>query len=37
MCVPDADNSMTTIEIQVFLSFLIPYLATFALHDVDIE
>jgi hypothetical protein len=33
----NADNGMTAIEIQVFLAFVIPYFASFTLHDVYVE
>ena len=33
----DADDSMTAIEVQVFLPPVVPHLAAFSLDDVDIE
>ena len=33
----DADDSMTAIEVQVFLTLVIPHLAAFSLDDVDVE
>jgi hypothetical protein len=35
--VPDTDNGMSAIEIEIFLTLVIPYFTTFALHDVHIE
>jgi hypothetical protein len=32
----DRDNGMTSVEIQIFRSVLIPYLATVALDNVDV-
>lgn len=33
----DADDSVSTIQIKVFLAFLVPYLTTFTLHDIHVE
>ena len=35
--VPDADDGMTAIEIQILLSLVVPNLAAIALHNVDIK
>ena len=35
--VSDADHSMSAIEVKIFLTFVIPYLATLALYDVYVE
>jgi hypothetical protein len=37
MAVTDADHGMAAIEVQVFLSFVVPHLAAFALNDVHVE
>ena len=34
MRVPNADNGMATIEVQILLTLLVPYLTTLALNDV---
>ena len=33
----DANHSMSTIKIKIFLSFIVPHMTTFALHNIDIE
>jgi hypothetical protein len=35
--VPDADDGMPAIEVQILLPFVIPYLTTFAPDDVHVE
>ena len=37
MAVTDADDSMSAIEVQIFLSLVIPHLASLALDNVHIE
>jgi hypothetical protein len=37
MRVSDADHSMATIEVKIFLAFLVPYLAALTLYDVHVE
>jgi hypothetical protein len=37
MRVPDADHGVAAIEVQVLLSFVIPYFTTLALHNVHVE
>ena len=37
MAVADADDSMSAIEVQIFLSLLIPHLASLSLDNVHIE
>jgi hypothetical protein len=37
MRVPDTDDGVPTIEVQILLALVVPYLAAFALHDVYIE
>jgi hypothetical protein len=34
---PDADNGMPAIEVEVFLPLVIPYFTTFAPDDVHVE
>jgi hypothetical protein len=35
--VADADNSMSTIEVEVLLPLIVPHFTTFSLYDVYIE
>jgi hypothetical protein len=35
--VSDADDGMASVQVQVFLTFIVPYLASFALHNVYVE
>jgi hypothetical protein len=35
--VSDADDGMSAIQVQVFLTFVIPHFAALALYDVHIE
>ena len=37
MAVADADDSMSAIEVQIFLSLVIPHLASLSLDNVHIE
>ena len=37
VAVPDADDGMASVEVEVFGAVLIPHLAAFASHDVDVE
>jgi hypothetical protein len=37
MGVPYTDYGVTTIEVKIFLTFVIPYFATLALYDVYVE
>ncbi len=33
----DADNGMTAIEVEVFLTLVVPYLAALTLYNINIE
>jgi hypothetical protein len=33
----DADYSMTTVEVKVFLTVFVPYVATFSLDNIDVK
>jgi hypothetical protein len=35
--VTDADDSMATIQVQILLTLVVPYLTTFALHNIHVE
>jgi hypothetical protein len=37
VAVANADNGMTAIKVHVFLTFIVPYFASFSLHDIHIE
>jgi len=37
MRVTDADDGMSAIEVQILLTFLVPYLTALALYDVHVE
>lgn len=37
MTVTNADDSVTTVEVKILLSFIIPYAGTFAPYDIDVE
>jgi hypothetical protein len=37
MGVTDGYHGMTAIEVQVLLTFVVPYLTAFALHDIYVE
>jgi hypothetical protein len=37
MGMPDADHGVPSVEVQILLSFVIPYLTTLALHDIHVE
>ena len=37
MCVADGDYGMASVEVEVFLAFVVPYVTAFSLDDVDIE
>jgi hypothetical protein len=37
MGVPYTDHGVTTIEVKIFLTFVVPYFATLALYDVYVE
>ena len=33
----DRNDSMTAIQVEVFCTFIIPYMATFSFYDINIE
>ena len=33
----DADNGMTTIEVEIFLPLIVPYLAALSFYNINIE
>ena len=37
MTMTDADDSMTSVEVEILLSFIVPYAGTFAPYDIDVE
>ena len=37
MGVPDADDGMTAIQVEILLSFVVPYFTSFSLDDVHVE
>ena len=37
MTVTNADDSMTSIEVKILLSFIVPYAGSFAPYDIDVE
>jgi hypothetical protein len=37
MRVPDADNGMPAIEVEILLTLIVPYLTALALHDIHVE
>jgi hypothetical protein len=37
MGVTDGNDGVSAIEVQILLTFIVPYLTTLALHDVDVE
>ena len=37
MAVTDADDGMPAVEVEIFLSFVVPHMATLAFDDVDVE
>jgi hypothetical protein len=37
MTVTYADYGMTTVQVQILLTFLVPYLTALSLHDVYVE
>jgi len=37
VAMPDADDSVTTVQIKVLLTLVVPYLTTFPLHDIHVE
>ena len=37
MGVADADDGMTAIEVEVFLSLVVPHVAVLSAHNIDVE
>ena len=37
MAMTDADNGMTAIEVEVFLTLVVPYLAALTFYNINIE
>ena len=37
MTMSNADDSVTTVEVEILLSFIVPYAGTFAPYDIDVE